>query len=323
MIKENDKRKISIIIPVYNTEKYLWKCIKSVLNQSYRNIEIICIDDGSTDGSGRILDELAGQDERMIVIHQINKGESGARNVGLNIASGDYIGFVDCDDWIESDMYGELVYALETTNSDMAIASWFCDDEHGSKPVVNLKPVKEKIFGRDKLMRYVYERDAYRGFAYMWDKLYKKELFCDSYKKMIRFDESLQLGGDVLVLARLVLNTRQAVYVDKAFYHYLQRSDSGCHSVNLNKRKDWLKAYEIIIDLFNKQNVEKSIMDLVKRFLAYHSSNVAKIAFEQNNAIILTQSQKLMKQYELEYKSLNQEYPERIEQFDSIVRLRI
>ena len=99
---------ISIIVPVYNVEKYLEKCIDSILNQSYQNLEIILIDDGSTDNSGSICDEYKKKDQRVQVIHQKNQGQSSARNAGLNIAKGSYIGFVDSDDWIEQNMYEKL-----------------------------------------------------------------------------------------------------------------------------------------------------------------------------------------------------------------------
>lgn len=316
-------KKVSIIIPVYNTEQYLEKCIRSALNQTYPYIEVICIDDGSTDRSGMILDELAKNDERMVVIHQENMGESGARNVGLKNASGDYIGFMDCDDWIDSNMYEELVNALEEADVDMAVASWYCETENQSTKIVNKKAIKEKIFDRNQLLRYVYERDSYRAFAYMWDKLYKKELFTDENGKLILFDETLRLGGDVLYLANLVLNTQKAVYVDKAFYHYLQRNDSGCHSVDLSKRQEWLKAYLIIIDLFEKQGISQEILGFVKRFLAYHSSNVAKLAYEQKDKVVLAQSQELMKKYENEYRALNGDYPERICEFERTLNLGI
>lgn len=316
-------KKVSIIIPVYNTEQYLRKCVSSVIGQTYQNLEIICIDDGSTDASGRILDELAIEDKRMVVIHQKNIGESGARNVGLQNATGDYIGFVDCDDWIEPVMYQELVYAIESAGADMAISSWYQENEDESKIIKNKKKVRKNVFGRDKLMCYVYERDAYRAFAYMWDKLYKKELFIDENGEFVFFDETLQLGGDVLVLARLVLNTKKAVYIDKPFYHYVQRSSSGCHSVDLNKRMDWLKAYEIIINLFGQRDIEEKILAFVKRFLAYHSSIVARLAYEQKNEEILKKSQKNMKLYENEYKTLNVAHPDRIKEFEEIMKFSV
>lgn len=316
-------KKVSIIIPVYNTERYLRKCVSSVIAQTYQNLEIICIDDGSTDASGRILDELAIEDKRMVVIHQKNIGESGARNVGLQNATGDYIGFVDCDDWIDPVMYQELVNAIEIAGADMAISSWYQENKNERKIIENIKKVRKNVFGRDKLMCYVYERDAYRAFAYMWDKLYKKELFIDENGEFIFFDETLQLGGDVLVLAQLVLNTKKAVYIDKPFYHYVQRSDSGCHSVDLNKRMDWLKAYEIIINLFEQRDIDENILAFVKRFLAYHSSIVARLAYEQNNEEILKISQKNMKLYENEYKMLNVAHPDRIKEFEEIMKFSV
>lgn len=316
-------KKVSIIIPVYNTERYLEKCIQSALNQTYTNIEIICVDDGSTDRSGEILDRFAREDERMLVVHQKNVGESGARNVGLKNATGDYIGFMDCDDWIEPKMYEELVHALEESNADMAIASWYSEDELGSVEIRNRKPVREKQFDRKQLMRYIYERDSYRSFAYMWDKLYKKELLKDDNGTLIRFDETLRLGGDVLFLAQMAMNTEKAVYVDKAFYHYFQRSDSGCHSRDLGKRQEWLKAYIMIIEMFEKKGISQEILGYVKRFLAYHSSNVAKLAFEQKNKEALIHSQTLMRQYMHEYKMLNCENEQRICEFENILELEL
>ena len=323
MNEKEKQKKISIIIPVYNTEKLLKKCILSAINQTYKNLEIICIDDGATDDSGKILDELALTDTRIKVIHQKNIGESGARNVGLRNITGDYFGFMDCDDWIEPNMYEELAYALESTDSDMAISSWFYEDGRECKEITNKKSISEKVFGRNQLMRYVYERDSYRAFAYMWNKLYRRELLLDGEGNEIRFDEKLQLGGDVLFLAQLVLHTKKAVYLEKAFYHYLQRKNSGCHSVDLMKRRDWLKAYEMIIEQFQKEEIDDNILGYVKRFLAYQSSNVAKIAYEQKNKDMLNESQKIMSQYSREYMKLNSMYKERVNEFINILHYSI
>ena len=270
-------KKVSLIIPIYNTQNYLRKCLDSAIGQTYKNMEIICVDDGSTDDSSNILDEYAKKDGRIIAIHQKNQGESGARNRGLEIASGDYIGFMDCDDWIEPEMYQILVEKLEICNADIAIGGWFCDKGETSEKIDNKKPVEKAVFGREKLLEYIYERDSYRAFAYMWDKLYARRLFYNE-KGSILFNTDLKLGGDVLVLGRIALDVKRAVYVDKPFYHYIQRDDSGCHSQNIEKRKDWLKAYEILIKIFEQENIDINIVELVKRFLAYHSSNVAELA---------------------------------------------
>lgn len=110
---------ISVIIPVYNVESYLKRCLDSVINQSYQDLEIILIDDGSTDNSSKICDEYASNDPRVIVIHKQNAGQAAARNDGINIAKGEYIAFVDSDDWIELDMYELLMQAIIDTKADI------------------------------------------------------------------------------------------------------------------------------------------------------------------------------------------------------------
>src|SRR5699024_8688641 len=111
--------KISVIVPVYNAEKYLHRCIKSILDQTYKNLEIILVDDGSIDTSGKICDYYDHKDERIKVIHKENGGQSSARNTGLTIASGDYVSFVDSDDWIVEDIYEYCINLIKTTNCDV------------------------------------------------------------------------------------------------------------------------------------------------------------------------------------------------------------
>lgn len=117
------KPKISIIVPVYKAEPYLKKCIDSILNQTFKDFELILVDDGSPDRCGEICDEYALKDSRIKIIHKENGGQSSARNVGLDIAQGEYIGFVDSDDWIEPDMYKKLFKVLKNDNVDMAICN--------------------------------------------------------------------------------------------------------------------------------------------------------------------------------------------------------
>ena len=266
---------ISIILPIYNTASYLSKCIESLLNQTYRNLEIICIDDGSADGSEIILDKYAEIDSRIKAIHKRNGGESSARNIGLQMMSGQYVGFMDCDDWVESDMYENLILKATKSKADIVASSWYCDRENVSVKILNRLPVSEEVFDKEKLLNYIYKRDDYRGFAYMWNKLYKRELFYDANGKLMLFDEDLALGGDVLYLAKLALNSTQAFYINKAFYHYNQRIISGCHTQNLKKLEDWIEAYRRLIDYIEINEAKSSVLPWVKRFMAYHSSNIA------------------------------------------------
>ena len=125
-----DGERISVIVPVYKVEPYLRKCLDSIVNQTYRNLEIILVDDGSPDNCGRICDEYAERDKRIRVIHQKNGGVSSARNEGLKIASGDWIGWVDSDDWIEPDMFEYLLENAKKSKADIAVCSrkeWYKD----------------------------------------------------------------------------------------------------------------------------------------------------------------------------------------------------
>lgn len=319
-------RKVSLIIPVYNTVNYLRRCLESAVSQTYKNMEIICVDDGSTDGSEKIVDEFAARDRRVVVVHQVNRGESHARNTGLRIATGDYIGFMDCDDWIEPDMYETLVRALEEAEADMAIAGFYREFEEAGKSritVQNEKPVDPKAFDGEMLLRYLYERDSFRTFAYIWDKLYRREIVCGAFEGPIFFDESIKLGGDVLYLAECALRAKRAVYVDKTFYHYLQREDSGCHMPDLERREDNIRAYQIVRRKFEERQVEPFVLDLIKRILVYHSSNTAELACELRNGEVLARCQTLMKQYEEVYKRLNANKPEWIRRFDAILEYRV
>ncbi len=313
-------KKVSIIIPVYNTVKYLRKCLESAVGQTYPNIEIICVDDGSTDCSDKIVEEFAEKSPRIKAVHQSNSGESAARNTGLRMASGDYIGFMDCDDWIELDMYENLVKVMEENSADMAVGSWIKESDTGREFIKNKGYVAENVFGRNDLLNYIYRRDYYQAFAYMWDKLYKRELLKDDNGELLLFREDLKLGGDVLYLAQAALNSKRAVFIDRCFYHYRQRDNSGCHSVNLDRRMDWIRAYSIVIELFESNGISEDILIWIKRFMAYHCSNVAELANEQGDKICLRKCCDLMRLYENEYISTNLQYPERIERYKKIMR---
>ena len=311
--------KISVIIPVYNNREYLKKCLDSVKGQTYRELEIICVDDGSTDGAQDIVEEYASGDDRFIVTHEVNQGESHARNVGLAMASGDYIAFVDCDDWIEPDMYGTLLSAVKGKSVQLSAAGWFKDNVTHSESIQNKQPVKPGVFCRNDLLRYIYIRDEYKAFAYMWDKLYKKELFERPDGGFIRFDESLPLGGDVLFLAEIALNTQTAVYTDKSLYHYRQQEVSGCHTRDLDRLRSWIRSYEMVIELYEKNHIDEEILGYIKRFLAYHSSNAAEEAINQGNNDKKTEFQAFMTKYHDEYLELNREHPDRIERYKKIL----
>lgn len=163
---------ISIIIPVYNVEKYLKRCLESVINQTYRNLEIILVDDGSKDSSGKICDEYAEQDKRIKVIHKKNGGASSARNMGLDIAQGNYIGFIDSDDWIELDMYEYLHKLIVSLNVDIAMCEYVC-----VKKEIKYKKKKEdiKVYEDINIFNFFYRMNGEKSFYSVWNRLYKKD----------------------------------------------------------------------------------------------------------------------------------------------------
>ena len=143
--------KISVIVPVYNVEVYLDKCVKSIVNQSYRDLEIILVDDGSLDRSSELCDMWAQKDRRIRVIHQKNKGLSGARNAGLHIAKGDYLGFVDSDDYIALTMFEQMISAIQESNAELCICGvqWVNEDQSIYTKVAK-SPIKNEIIDREK-----------------------------------------------------------------------------------------------------------------------------------------------------------------------------
>lgn len=316
-------KKISLIIPVYNTQKYLEKCLDSAVGQDYGNMEIICVDDGSTDGSGQILDRFAGEYGNVIAIHQRNGGESNARNRGLSVASGDYIGFMDCDDWIEKGMYSRLCDVLEAYDADMVASGWTKEFSERSIVARNQGQVKKGMIGQGELLKYVYCRDEYQGFAYMWNKLYKREALSNKNNELLKFDEDLKLGGDILYLAQILMNVKSAVYIDESFYHYRQRRESGSHSQNV---EDWLAcltAYDQVIRLFVEKQIGEEILKWVKRFQVYHSTNIAEMACRNCNKKVLDVCHQYMKRYEKEYIETNETHRDRIERFYNILKYEI
>lgn len=313
-------KKISLIIPVYNTEDYLEQALRSAAGQTWENMEIICVDDGSTDGSGRILEAFEAQDPRFRVIRQENQGESAARNRGLLEASGDYIGFMDCDDWLDASMYERLLEAMEETGADLGLSGgWYREEAGESRAVGNQRELPAPVFGGRELLRYLYERDQYRGFAYMWNKLYRRELLFEERRPRSLFDETLKLGGDILYVGEAALRVRKAVFVNEIFYHWRQREDSGSHRLTVDKRRDWLRSYELLLPQMEARGTERETVDFVKRFMAYHASNWVQAAVQERDRKALLEFQAVMRRYQEEYERLNQGNPEWILRFRALL----
>lgn len=217
---------ISVIIPVYNVEKYIKKCLDSVINQSYKNLQIICVDDGSTDQSGKICDDYSRLDERVSVIHKKNGGSSAERNTGLEIEKGEYITFVDADDWLENNMYKFMIEKSEQTESgiDIVACSYNFAYEGKMEPTNNRKKVPVYEMPVKQFLQYIYIRDDYRGVAsYVWNKLFKNDVINGRGSKT-RFDVTLgSSGDDILFAAECYMKAENIIYLPYCGYNYLQR----------------------------------------------------------------------------------------------------
>ncbi|MBP1613151.1 MAG: putative glycosyltransferase [Bacteroidetes bacterium] len=217
MEEQSPRPLISIIIPVYNIEDYLRKCLISIIEQTYRNLEIIIINDGSTDNTPIICDEFATHDNRIKVIHQKNNGLSYSRNVGLDNAHGVYIGFVDGDDWIEKDMYETLYNLIIQYKADISICTHFSEFSDTTEIDSNNDGIIQEL-NRDEAIICLLQDTKIRN--YLWEKLSKRELFND-----IRFPTG-KIFEDMAVQHKVFHNAQKVVLSSIPKYHYRIRRGS-------------------------------------------------------------------------------------------------
>lgn len=211
-------KKISVIIPAYNIEGYIEKCICSVINQSYKNIEIIVIDDGSTDGTGKICDRIAETDTRVTIIHQKNQGLSMARNNGIKIATGDYISLIDGDDFVDVDFLLNME-SMARSDVDIIICGYKTIDDNGK--ILHIKQEKNAtLSGEDATIRLLTRQEDFLVIA--WNKLYKKNLFC---KNNIWYPAG-RIHEDNLTTYKLLGNARKVTIIDASDYSYVKRAGS-------------------------------------------------------------------------------------------------
>ncbi len=221
---------ISIIIPVYQVEKYLDKCLDSVVNQTYTNLEIILVDDGSPDNCPDMCDAWMSRDPRINVIHQPNGGLSRARNAGLKIAIGEFIGFVDSDDWIEADMFELLISAIMETDADIAVCRYQPESEDSK--VINKVAIssEKKLYLNEEALRLIIMEGSFIG-TVVWNKLYRKSIL-----ENIRFHEG-KIHEDNLWTPQIVGNSKLIVCIENSLYHYVIRKDSLSHDAGLKLKR--------------------------------------------------------------------------------------
>lgn len=215
---------ISVVIPIYNVKEYLAECVESVMNQTYSNLEIILVDDGSTDGSSCICEEFREKDSRIKVIHKENEGVVSARKAGVRAASGEMIGFVDADDWIEPDYFERLAGAWQETGADIVAVGHFHDIGKSSRKVLNGLPAGIYNTG-DILDTVLYSGEFYEyGIApHLWSKILRPDILKAAQEKV---DDRIRGGDDAAVVYPAILMAKTVCVADFCRYHYVQRQGS-------------------------------------------------------------------------------------------------
>ncbi|MFR1065187.1 glycosyltransferase family 2 protein [Intestinibacter bartlettii] len=265
--------KVSVIVAAYNIQDYIVKCLKSIANQTYKNFEVIVVDDGSSDNTGKLADEFAENDKRFIVIHKENGGVSSARNRGIDIASGDFIGFVDGDDIIEDDMYEMLVNNAIKYNADIS----HC----GYKLVENNK--ETLFYGTEKLI--IQDRkkgllDLFEGTLIepsLCNKIFKNNIVGD-----IRLNESISINEDLYFNVLLFNKSNKSIFEDKTKYNYMKREGSATTSSSNDLRRitDPLKVYNMIVDLYKN---DTEILPYAKKMELERNINIYNLLTLEKN----------------------------------------
>ena len=264
---------ISLIVPIYNVGKYLPKCIESILNQTFKNFELILVNDGSTDNSGVVCDDYAKKDTRIKIIHKSNGGVSSARNAGLYVAKGEYIGFVDPDDYIDKNMYEKLYRLCIDNNSDIAI----CRFNREINGKIQNKESTEEIIELNNMeaMNELFKGNLYR-FS-LCNKLFSKKCFND-----VLFPEE-RIHEDLSTTYKLFANSKKAVYINYCGYIYVRRENSILTSTYNEKRLQAFIAWDEIIEFIDK-NYYEIIEQVIATFTYWCVDNILYILNQVNNS---------------------------------------
>lgn len=259
---------VSIIVPVYNVEDYLARSVDSVLSQTYNNLEIILVDDGSTDMSGAMCDSFAEQDNRIRVIHKKNGGLSDARNAGIEIAAGDYIGYVDSDDWIEPDMFELMVTNCEKYGAEVAACRY--SRVYGDYTVNESTDLILHMTRDEALETYICENVERPIYNSVWSKLFKRELVKD-----YRFPVGKK-SEDIMYTTKAFCNMNSCVYIDKALYNYvcdregsIMAVKNGQHMLD-DELPFFREGVDYIRDHVSEELADKAFYHYCKRIMTYY-----------------------------------------------------
>lgn len=269
---------ITIIIPVYQSEKWLHKCLTSIIGQSYEYFEVILIDDGSTDKSNVICDMYSKKDSRIRVVHQENKGASAARNLGIKLALGKYIYFVDSDDWLHENCLRSLIEEIDEESNIFIFNYNLVDEERCYSNFKNTEKIE--LINREniiKSMLKISEKENYCE-GYLWNKLFLREIIV---KNNIMFNSSFIMWEDMLFCYKYSLYVTKGVYIHSNLYYHRRNKDSLSYYLNVYKMNSWYNAAKDLYENIKKYDI--NILDSYKGILANICMNNLVIYSLNNN----------------------------------------
>ena len=283
-IQDEDQTEISVIVPIYNVEHYLSRCIDSIINQSFYNMEIILVDDGSTDGSSSLCDYYAERDGRIRVIHQQNYGLVLARKVGIQNAVGKYVGFVDADDWIEPDFYEILYNALEKSQADFAHVGFIQENPEGESICRITSGFTAGVYQTENHKEEYTEKILLQSeiTPSIWSKLFRSRIIREAYFKV---PDEQQLGEDLLCLLHCIWIAKTFQILQVQRYHYMIRDGSLSHGNTDKSVNERMLLTKYLIELFNQYSItDMNRMERIAGFFNIAALN-AQNSFSLNDWI--------------------------------------
>lgn len=276
---------ISIIIPIYNVEKYLEKCLDSILNQTYKNLEIILIDDGSTDNSPNICNSYCEKDKRIKIIHKNNEGVSSARNKGIELSKGKYIVFIDSDDYVSNEHIEVLYDCIISNNVDLVISNLIDISEDGI--ILNNEEKESFLMNKDQCLKELLSEDNF--YHLCCGNIYRKDLL-----EKIRFNCKYRIAEDLDFLYRYIKQISSAYFLSKNTYYYLKREGSATNSIYSEKWNDELKICNFIIS--EMVELENNFHKYAKRkYIRLNINQAYRFKLNKNQTKILKNNIKIYK----------------------------
>lgn len=267
MIQQNNKL-ISVIVTAYNIKTYLPRCLDSLLRQTYKNLEVIVVDDGSTDGTAAVCDRYAEENPKIRVIHKENGGPSAARNAGVAIAKGDYIGYVDGDDWTEPDMYQAMLTACLMNDADIAICAYRQVGKGGEE----IRPTGDTLaLSREEALEiYISGHPQYHIYHSVWSKLFRREVI-----KNIDFPEGRK-SEDIMYTTWAMTKASKCVFLDTPYYNYMMDRENSIMNTRLDERRFqdeipfWKEQAEYLAQLGMQELSRKAYYQFYRKMLFYY-----------------------------------------------------